>query len=87
MSRSAVLTEWQMNKKTRRKIDATMKARMALEALREQSTLVDSAQRYPVHPNQVYAWTKQLQVHAARAFDAGVGRGAEVAREREVERV
>jgi transposase len=73
--------------KTRRKIDAGLKAKIALEALREQSTVADLAQRYEVHPNQVYAWKKQLQEQAARAFEVGIGREAEDGREREIEKL
>jgi transposase len=39
-----------MTKKMRRKMDAALKAKIALEALREQATVVDLAQRYQVHP-------------------------------------
>jgi transposase len=85
----AVLS-WQTErtmKKTRRKIDAALKAKIELEALREQATVADLAQRYQVHPNQVYAWKRQLQEHAARAFDPKVGQEAEAQAEREIERL
>ena len=57
--------------KTRRKIEAALRAKIALDAQREQATVSDLAQRHQVHPNPIDAWKKQLLDHAARAFDSG----------------
>jgi transposase len=78
--------ERSMTKRTRRKIDAGLKAKIALDALREQATAADLAQRYQVHPNQIYAWKKQLQDQAARVFESGGGTPAGE-RDREIERL
>jgi transposase len=76
-----------MTKRNRRTIDAGLKAKIALEALREQATVTELAQRYDVHPNQIYTWKKQLQEQAVRAFDPGVGKDADAGREREIEKL
>lgn len=76
-----------MTKRNRRTIDAALKAKIALEALKDQASVTELAQRYQVHPNQIYTWKKQLEAEAARAFESGAGRQSEAGKEREIERL
>ena len=54
-----------MTKETRGKIDAGLKAKIALQALRDHESVTDRDQRYEVCPIKIYAGKKQLLEQAA----------------------
>ena len=60
--------EQQMSKRPRRNHAPAFKAKVALEALKGEQTIVEIAQRYQVHPNQITEWKRQLLAHAADVF-------------------
>jgi len=48
-----------MSKTKRNRYSADFKAKVAREALKEESTIVEIAARFNIHPNQVSDWKKQ----------------------------
>ena len=55
----------------RRAIDAKLKAKVALAAIRGDKTLSQIAHQYGVHGNQVSAWKRRLLEDATELFQDG----------------
>jgi len=56
-------------KRTRRKFSPEFKARVALEALKEDKTLQELASKYELHPNQISAWKLDFIANASVVFE------------------
>jgi len=56
-------------KKNRTRYSQEFKAKVAIEALKEQKTLNEIASMYQIHPNQVTKWKSQLQEEAGKIFE------------------
>jgi diguanylate cyclase (GGDEF)-like protein/PAS domain S-box-containing protein len=55
--------EQHMSKRPRRNHAPAFKAKVALDALKGEQTLVELSQRYQIHPNQITEWKKQLMIN------------------------
>jgi transposase-like protein len=53
----------------RKRFDEQFKAKVALEAVKEEQTLQELAKKYQVHPNQISAWKKKLLEQSAILFE------------------
>jgi len=58
-------------KSTRTKHSAAFKAKVALEALREQQSVAEIARRHGLHANQVYTWKREFVEGASAVFERG----------------
>ena len=52
----------------RKKFEATLKAKVAIEALRGEKTIAELSSEYGVHPNQISKWKQDLFLGAAEVF-------------------
>ncbi len=55
--------------KKRQSFDKAFKAKVVLEALREELTLQEIAKKYDVHPNQISLWKKQAIDNLPEIFE------------------
>ena len=63
-----------MKKSTRRKHTAEFKAKVAIEALREQSTLSELSSKYELSQAQISRWKTEFVKNAAAAFGGSTER-------------
>ena len=61
-------------KRKRRNHSPEFKAKIALEAAREEKTVADLAREYGVHANQISAWKRQLLEGASDLFTSAAER-------------
>ena len=57
-------------KRSRRKFKASFKAKVAIEALKEQMTLQELSFKYEVHPNQISTWKSEFVSNASTVFES-----------------
>ena len=60
-----------MSKRPRRNHTAVFKAKVALEAVKGEQSLMELAERFQVHPNQITEWKKHLLEKASEVFEKG----------------
>ena len=59
----------------RRSYPAELKAKVALEALREEATMAELAARYDVHPNLITNWKKKARQKVLAGFSGDRDQG------------
>ena len=57
-------------KTPRRKFNASFKAKVAIEAIKEQTSLQELAAKFEIHPTQISSWKREFLKNADLAFGA-----------------
>ncbi len=53
----------------KRKYSAEFKARVAIEAIKEERTINEIASRYGIHPQMVRSWKREFLQNASKVFE------------------
>lgn len=69
----------------RKRYDATFKAKVVLEALREQGTSAEIASKYGIHPNQITQWKKTFLKNLPEVFSKKKSDETDILKKRESE--
>jgi len=62
-----------MSRRPRRNHSPAFKAKVALEAIKGEQSIIEIAERFDVHPNVITKWKRQLLEGAPEVFGAGEG--------------
>lgn len=54
--------------KKRKRFTNTFKAKVSLEAIKEEKTITELSQEYGIHPNQIIRWKKHTMEHLSEIF-------------------
>jgi len=65
-------------KKSRRTFTAELKAKIAIEAIKENKTISELAQIYQVHPNLITHWKRDFLANAGKVFDSEKDESSEI---------
>jgi transposase len=58
-----------MSKTSRRKFSAEFKAKVAIEAIKEQQTIEALSKKYDLHPTQINTWKKEFLNNSSAVFE------------------
>jgi transposase len=58
-----------MSKTSRRKFTAEFKAKVSIEAIKEQQTIEALSKKYDLHPTQINTWKKEFLINSATVFE------------------
>lgn len=73
-----------MTKRTRRNFSPALKAKICIEAIREEKTIAELAEEYEVHSNVIRTWKKEFLERAGEIFVKGKQKNTAEEREPEL---